>query len=427
MTPNVPAAPTQTMATRWLPSWRLIRTQGLPAALFQSRLAGWGGLLVALAAIAGFAVFGRSRDFAMRLAENRLFWSGRDPLDYIAGCVARCPDGVLRSDSGQMPWSYPIGLLFAPPVHPIASATWFLIVNVLAIASLAYWQARSRPGLRGTARLTSGFWVCTLFPLALVLFWGNYAVLVTALLLTAMYLLRPGDALSPGLLIGLASIKPHLALPFYLVLLLGKRWKALAAACLVPLALSAVFGAHTGRSPVAAAKTLNDRAGLTFETFNPHVHFGFLDPLRRLFGWEPTVISLLSAGCAMALLLAALLFLRTGRGLDLLPASAVTSVAAAVWSYHQRYDFVVLIIFCVVATHYGLRQRLRSWHAWTFSLACITLLVPTSNAVWYRFGSIYYILFCALWLAATVALCDVVRRGERGQRGAGSVVPRSSA
>jgi hypothetical protein len=389
----------------WLPSYRRIRELGLPAALSATRVACGYGMLMAFVGLVGFVVMGRKHDIVFRLAENRLFIRGIDPLQVIATCHPLCNGQYLRADSGQMPWAYPIGLLLVPPIERPFSLAWFFLLNVAAIASLVWWQHRPLGGSKLWSGMT-GFWICACFPLTLTLFYGNYALIATALIAMSMFGVLNKDAVAPGILLGLATVKPHLALPFFLVLLMAGRWKALASAVAVPLISSVIFTLVTGVNAVDSTRNMVHRAG---QTFGHHVHFGFLDPLRVPLGWSPSATTTISAGIAVALLFGVLFRLRSKADF-VISASGAAAVTAAIWSYHRRYDFVVLVILYAAARHYGLFHVVHQWQSAVLALAILPVLLPTRERDWFRFGSTLYICSCIVWMLAAYVICSPTRK-----------------
>jgi hypothetical protein len=196
---------------------------------------------------------------------------------------------------------------------------------------------------------------------------GQFSFLVLWCVLLAV---RIGDKRNwlAGLLYSLALIKPSLALPFLLIPLFQRRWRVLAWVAGIQAALLLCASWLLQASPVA----------LTTEWLSVGRYFmhgmytlqELVDDLN-LDGTIWSVILPLALVAASAILI---------YGADRIRALAILSLISVIWTYHYRYDFVVLL--CAIAFLSTPLFKPRSWDLWQWSglLALIVLGIALTEA-----------------------------------------------
>lgn len=128
-----------------------------------------------------------------------------------------------------------------------AYSVWF-VINLLLLAASIYAIHPFLPTLAMGFR--SLLWLAPLafFPVAYALLQGQDSVLLFALYVFAYVSMRRGKDLQAGAFLGLGLFKFHLVLPFAFMLLLRRRWRALAGISLVAALEAAISWAIVGAS-----------------------------------------------------------------------------------------------------------------------------------------------------------------------------------
>ncbi len=170
-----------------------------------------------------------------------------------------------------------------------------------------------------------------------------------------------------GILYSIALIKPSLALPFLVIPLVQRRWKVLAWTAGIQAALLLTASWLLRASPIA----------LTREWLSVGRYFmqgmytvqEFIDDLS-LDGTIWGIILPLAVVAASAILI---------YRADQIRALALVSLLAVIWTYHYRYDFVVLL--CAIAFLSSPLLRPAAWDVWQWSglLALIILGIALTD------------------------------------------------
>lgn len=171
---------------------------------------------------------------AARLAAEGQAATTYDDKAMIAAQRAAFPGGIVR-----LPWNYPPSFLLL----------------LLPLAALPYawaWVAWTGATVAAHAALARAIWPLGIFwPLmlapaaALDLLFGQNGLLSLALLGAGMALL-PTRPFLAGLVLGLLSYKPHLAVLVPVALLVGREWRALAGAAASAVGLVGLSAAALG-------------------------------------------------------------------------------------------------------------------------------------------------------------------------------------
>jgi hypothetical protein len=138
---------------------------------------------------------------------------------------------------GPLPYNHPPfeAILYVPMTYlPYFAAygVWFA-VNMLLLAGSLYHVRAYLPTLACNFRGLLILSPLAFFPIAYALLQGQDSILLLALYVLAYVALRGGRDLQGGICLGLGLFKFHLVLPFAFMLLLRRRWRALAGMSLV--------------------------------------------------------------------------------------------------------------------------------------------------------------------------------------------------
>lgn len=211
-------------------------------------------------------------------------------------------------------------------------------------------------------------WTITCF-MAIALVWpptayffsrGQFSFLVLWCVLLA---LRIGDKRSwlAGTLYSLALIKPSLALPFLMIPLIQRRWRVLAWVAGIQAALLLCASWLLRASPVA----------LTTEWLSVGRYF-----MQGMYTIQELIDDLNLDGTIWSVILPVAIVAASAiliyRG-DRMRALAALSLVSVIWTYHYRYDFVVLV--CAIAFLSAPQLEPRHWDLWQSSgLVALTVL-----------------------------------------------------
>ena len=293
-------------------------------------------------------------DFTAFWAAGRLTLEGTPTLayDWQAHRAVEVA-GLGRDFSGWMPWHYP------PPFQ----------LMVTPFAALPLWTAMAL-----WVSLTLGFylWVCwrilpdplalagalAAAPTAIILVNGQTGFLVAGLLGLCLLMLDRRPVLA-GIVLGLISIKPHLALAAPFALAAGRRWRAFAAAGVTVIALAALAWAVFGGTIwTAFVNSFNDTAGVFVGTGVGKQRW---EMVANLYGW----MRLLGTGfgpalaaqsvLALAVLAPLILAWRSDRLTPEVKAALLCFATATVTPRILNYDLHMLVIGALFQTRHALR------------------------------------------------------------------------
>ena len=268
-------------------------------------------------------------DLKNRDMEQAFFTAGKNPYEFMTG--------------SQPPWAYAFGAVLTWPEWPAVRA-YFALVNVVALAFLMWWAyhlprdatAEARVLLMAAVGAFGG--ACTATEV------GQVSIVVTALLAGALWSDRSGLPYLCGILVALAMIKPTIAAPFAVALLVTARYRAAIAAAGYAVLASSITWMVTGVTPwhmlqqMAAAST----------TFINDGTLGLVD-IASLIGMSPAATVVLPLVVALPGL-ALMAMVRPS-----LPfAFAVASVWGRLWTYHKSYDDLMLVFVLVPLGAYAL-------------------------------------------------------------------------
>jgi hypothetical protein len=333
------------------------------------------GILGALASaylVKGFCglVAGEERsdavDLRLRWTEQRYFLRGQNPYDVWArhhprGTAHGVPAPVGRDASvepslgntepAHPPWGYASGLLLFWTEWP-AARSYYAALNLLALLVIAAWAYRVGASagpvggpLLAVAMLAIGG-TCTALEV------GQYGLIVVALLVAALRLDEAGHQAWSGLLVGLAMCKPTIAGPFFLALLVRRRYRAAGTAALYWAVTSLAVWLTVKTGPLEMLRQMVQMGG----SIADHGTAGFTELLLAtgLDGARATL-------AAMVLVLALLVPLMAWwPEKSLASAFVVAAVAGRLWTYHKNYDNVMLVFLLVALGALALQRNSRA-------------------------------------------------------------------
>lgn len=351
-------------------------------------------------------------DLRLRWLEQLCVFAGLNPFtvseDFHAGRPVPEP---FRSFAGDLmvdypPWAYFAGLLLYAPPWPAAR----ILFAALCLAATAFVLVQAhRTGRPGGARAA---WTLLVAVLAISshfnnLAAGNYAIVVTGLLVMALVLLDHGHDLAAGALIGVAMVKPTIAGPFVLPLLVTGNVAALAGCAAYLAGASAVTWGLTGTDPVTMlVQMLQHGERFVAEAYGP---LNFL----LLLSVPPRVAIPATAGVAA---LAGWIALRALRDAPRLTQFAVAALIGRLWTYHKVYDNVMLAFVLLVLGQAWLVRRARG-AGLVFGAVALSLWLPGRLVAYAdRFPASWWMqgAHVLVWIVALAYIVATATPGEAG-------------
>ena len=375
----------------------------------------WGVLVLAPLTVVytgyGFALLVRGNtglpdDFMRRWREQRYVLMSKNPYDVLFTREERMgkPPPTLNFRHVEVekhigaldsiaypPWTYMTGILLHSMPLPWGRLQ-YAFANLLALASIGWWAMEQTPlGLPSLAR-----WFLPLSMLGTMPFWctlayGQYGVLLVAMVAWSVSLSEAGWGVSAGLLMGMAMLKPSFTLPFALLLLCRRNWRAVAVAGTYVLVGGLLVGWMTHTTP---------------ETFMSQMQ---ADAARYVLDLPSLLKALVVAHVPLEVALPSLILIfliatgwwviYMGDRASLLDRLAVAGLAARLFTYHRPYDDLLLVFLLVALTERWMKRP-------TQSLAVATLAVGLS--LWLPLGFGWKWPFAALqhlcWVSGAVVL-----------------------
>jgi hypothetical protein len=357
----------------------------------------WPGLLLAvlgtlsvaytalgMTALAGSTDFSYPIDLRLRWLESRLVWEGIDPQEAWGPESSRQADSSLRADKpgldlgllpGYPPWAYTTGLVLVPPL-PWPLLRWYsVLLNAAALGIIARWAYRQLSGCGQTWGWVAVASALAMFPMAVCISYGQYAVIIAGCLAAADLLLerqtRLGDLVA-GIALGIACVKPHLAGLFVLAVLIESRWLAVTSWAAYLLATSGLAWLLSGSDPLTMlAESVKGAHIFINGSHNPLVPW-----VQWLFGFRGATAILGLAGLGIGLVL-----LVRARSHPRLVRWGICAVVAMLWTYRRHYD-IPLTVFPLIGLLFAALDS-RKAIAWiVFATFGLTVWIPVRLGQW---------------------------------------------
>lgn len=207
--------------------------------------------------------------------------------------------GELPANSATLPWMKFIGIFVHGSFLPYeASCVYYMILNIVVftvatvlIYKRLYSETKSREcALLGSASIFTSWYLTDWIQQ------GNNATLVCLLTIIIICIIDKYEILS-GLLLGIAMIKPQIILPFYVVFLLRKKWKAIIVSAVMVIVS---WGLSAGMTQMNPLTQLYNVLFMSFSYDQSFWIYGIFDSLQNV-GLSSSFVMLLSmiAGVAV--------------------------------------------------------------------------------------------------------------------------------
>jgi hypothetical protein len=312
-------------------------------------------------------------------------------LDVWAGVVAPLPELGPAHPGGYPPWSMAVSLLMVPPFTESLVRWYFAALNVLALFVVVQHVRRmGRPFGRG-GELLLGAAGLAIAAYAITLRHGQYGLATNAFLVLMLAALSGQRPLLGGVFLALASLKPQTAAPFALAWLRRREPLAWAVAGAYAVLATLAFSLWLDRPPLR----------LVAQVFGQAAEWegGDAGLLRVLLGaGVPRAVAVL--GLMLVTLAVGSVLAYRYRAHSVSVRAALLCVVGRLWTYHRRYDDVMLVFLLAALGESALRRRDARSYAAFFAVG-LTLWIPFREE---HHGPLLISVKIAIWIAALVEL-----------------------
>jgi hypothetical protein len=311
--------------------------------------------------VANLAFRGNPFDLRQRWVDQQYIFHRQNPYDVMFFAKAMqhgdAPPRTSRNTAadtaigapwsgGYPPWSFFSGaVLVGLPWN--AERVYFAILNLAALGFLGGWGFSIGRKFGTEVGIFLAAATAAMGANRVTLSFGQYGILVNALLVGALVLEERRRPILSGLMLGIAMLKPNIAAPFMLCFLIQRRFKALTSAIAYLIAASLVIWAVTHTNPLEMIRQMltTSQEYITNST-------SILKAVIKIGVPMTKAIVIVAAG---GMFVGGVLMLRLRDG-SLLTQFAIACVIARFWTYHHPYDDLVLI-FLLVRLAQGMLKR----------------------------------------------------------------------
>jgi Glycosyltransferase family 87 len=365
--------------------------------LLAAALAAWAAVMLA----DGFRVLllGDPFDLRRRWIDQQYFFHGQNPYDVLFHVRPVDPAIGAPDGGGYPPWSFTAGAVFVGLPWPAVRYA-FAAYNLLSLGIVGAFGYRLGRSFGRAAGALLGAGAIAIASIGTTIAYGQYGLVVLALLLAAALLDQAEMAGFAGLVLGVSLLKPNLSLPFCACYLVRRRWKLLAAAAAYMAASIAAVWIVTRSSPWRMCRQML-QSGQAVAADMP----GPLKAVIALRVPPAQAIPLVASVSAIALLAILWRF----RDAPLLLLYSAAGVAARLWTYHRPYDDLIIMPLLIALGVDWLRLGGRL-NLGMFLLVGLSLWLPlTFHVKW----PIVLLQFTA-WCAGLILLLIHARRARSG-------------
>jgi len=323
------------------------------------------GLMIVVLAIGSLVYIGKGSANALGSHSEDLRQRWKENGDF----VSRLQDN-RKTPGVYPPWSYVLGMPFAPPFSFPLVKFWFWVVNCACLFLISYWASKAIPTasirLRWLAALTCTAIGGNLSAISL----GQYSIVTAACLAGGVLLLQRDRPVLPGLLFGFSLVKPQVAILHVGGLIFRnprRYWRPVVFAGIVIAAASLFAWFWTRTDPVTMFLHAGRAATYWSHPYDRSIYYaGFK------YHMDPFLRSIILAAVAVVASSAAAIRLRRASLVDQL---AVCSVLSMLLLVHSSYDNIMLAFLAIALMRRAIVAN-RSVPLVLYLLVGFTLWVP---------------------------------------------------
>lgn len=334
-------------------------------------------------------------DLFSRWQEQQYIYRGLYPYDAMKGSPNIIPEIGTINSGGYPPWSFFTGFIFFPPISWPLTRFYHALLNfasILVLAAFAYQigfpYGKSKALFTLTACLAMSSHKSTLSM-------GQYGIIINALLIIMFWLIQKNKNIWAGLIFGIAMVKPNISAPYFLILAIHKRMKAIVAFSLYIIFGSINIWIITKLTPIYMLNTIFGQS--KYFADKGYSAIGFVTAL----GFDPKQATVF-VGIIGILAITIMIYLC--RNYSLLNLFAICCVIGRVCVYHRHYDnlMLVFLLLTLIKMTFNNPTKLNTFF---LSLVGLSLWVPARIVDYANFEPVQIII----WIAA---LCYILIRGR---------------
>lgn len=330
-------------------------------------------------------------DLRLRWWEERQFASGLNPQlqGHDDPMLSSVHESMRHIGGSYPPWSYTTGLLLVPPVEWTVTRWYFAVLSLLSLGLSAFCAYRwCRPTGSMPSAIAAAM-VFAVFPSAICISYGQYAVPILGLQAAAILALDSKRSLLAGLLLGLALVKPQLTMLLVLALAAGGSVGAAFTAGSVAALGTLVMALVVGEAPwTVLVRSFTEAVHNAHNSQNPLPGLVAMLTGNRL---SAPVVAI--AGVAVAIVSAR----RLRHERSALPLAAIAAILAMFWSSRKHMD-VPLMTLPLVLVGLDLARTRGMREGAFFGLLGLTLWAPVRDDQWAL--PVVEIADTLIWMAA---------------------------
>ncbi|PXX48947.1 uncharacterized protein DUF2029 [Hungatella effluvii] len=313
-------------------------------------------------------------DFTMRYRESKYVLSGINPFEVMKGRVEPLTNiGILWENGGTAPWALGIGIItnftFLPEYYARICALGLYILILVATC----WSVKNyckQHDWASSKIFIVILGICALPGWGTGLAWLNYGCLFGGILIIGVLNKKKYPYLF-YISIGLSSLKPQLALPFYFALLYKKEWKGILIASILPISGWILVSLLT-RTPPTDFLIAMSEIGSTYDSQS------IVKLIQFIFSanFPQKVADCLSAIICVCGICYFWKQLKQKSIMDDLLFYSIPAVFGGMWMYTQEHDRTILGLFIIVLIPAIFCQGLKIYHKFFLCTLLFTLVYP---------------------------------------------------
>lgn len=259
--------------------------------------------------------------------------------------------GALPPASSTLPWTKVMGVLVHGAfLNYMMSCFYYSALNILTfviVLWLVYRKLYDHYSDKVIAEL-GVFGMLTSWYITDWILKGNNATLVCLFVIGAICLLDTHENWS-GILLAFAMIKPQIAGPFFLVLMLKKKWRLVIISGGITLLC---WGASVWITGIGPIRQLSNILYLRVNLNESYLVYGIFDGLQS-FGVSSTVVlgASMLFGIGITLILVSMLE-RKGVTQGVFTIYVIPAIVSVFWCYKSQCDYNILMIVAIALVEY---------------------------------------------------------------------------
>lgn len=308
----------------------------------------------------------RAFDLFSRWQEQQYIYRGLYPYDAMKGSPNIIPEIGVIDSGGYPPWAFFTGFFFLPPISWELTRFYHLFLNIVSILVLAVFAyqiglayGKSEALFTLTACLAVSSHKSTLEM-------GQYGIILNALLIIVFWLIQKNKNIWAGLIFGIAMVKPNISAPYFLILIIHKRFQAIISFSLYIIIGSINIWIITKLTPIYMINKIFKQSKHFADKGYSGIH------AFTALGLDPKQATIL-LGIIGILVITIIIYLC--RNYSLLNLFAICSVIGRVCTYHRIYDNLMLM-FLLLAIIKITFDNINKLNIFFLSLVSLSLWLP---------------------------------------------------